>query len=393
MVNMEPASGPEKGEPFMATDTQLSLQDFLSSADQGPFVSLYLPLEADRTVEQTRLTLRHLVAHAKDVMAETHPDTDFAPYEASLKQAAGDQPLINLTGQGAALLSSGTAAIALSLEYAVSPTAMATARPQLLPLVLDAQRQFDFDLLLLQRDKISLAQNFGDTLTMVELPEAAPTTLLGTLGTERRGGAVNTVSQGPGQASYHGHADRASEEEIDHRRYYQAVDTYITEHYSNPAKRRLILFGLPENIAVFREVSRNAHLSGSMQVEQNPGGLSLDAIDLALDELRQGYAARQADETLTLLDNARGSGRYVEDLGAIIAALQQRAVETLVLRQGARIRGLLVEGQLESDSAAAEHNNLLNDLAAMTLAQGGQVRVLPEELTRQRVMAVRRYRE
>lgn len=377
----------------MAINTQLSLQEFLSQGADRPYVSLYLPLEADRTVAQTRLTLRHLIAHAKDVMAETLPEQDFAPYEASLKAAAGDQPLISLDGQGAALLSDGQRAIALSLEYSVSPTAMATDRPQLLPLVLDAQRQFDFDLLLLQRDKIALAQNFGDALAMVNLPDEAPTTLLGTLGTERRGGAVNTVAQGQGQVSYHGHADRASEEAIDQRRYYQAVDTYLMENFSNLEQRRLILFGLPENLALFREVSRNAYLSKSMQVEQNPGGLSLDAIDLTLDELRQGYAARQADETLTLLDTARGSGRYVEDLGAVVAAVQQRAVETLVLRQGARIRGKLVDDQLETGSAVAEHNNLLNDLAALTLAQGGQVRILPEELTKQRVMAVRRYRE
>lgn len=127
---------------------------------------------------------------------------------------------------------------------------------------------------------------------------------------------MNTVAQGPGQASYHGHADRASEEEIDRRRYYQAVDTYLLDHYSNPNQRRLILFGLPENIAVFREISRNPHLSGSMQVEQNPGNMSLGDIDLALDDLRQDYADRHADETLALLETARGSGKYVEDSAA-----------------------------------------------------------------------------
>lgn len=139
-------------------------------------------------MEQTRLTLRHLAAHAKDVMAQTHPGTDFAPYEASLKAAAGDQPLISIIGQGSALLSNGQEAIALGLEYAVSPTAMTTDRPQLLPLVLDAQRQFDFDLLLLQRDKIALALNRGDVLTMVDLPDDAPVTLLGTLARKSAGG-------------------------------------------------------------------------------------------------------------------------------------------------------------------------------------------------------------
>ncbi|WP_156314424.1 hypothetical protein [Lacticaseibacillus camelliae] len=48
---------------------------------------------------------------------------------------------------------------------------------------------------------------------------------------------------------------------------------------------------------------------------------------------------------------------------------------------------------METDGPAAEHNNLLNDLAAMTLAQGGKVAVVPDNLLRLRVAGVRRYRE
>ena len=74
-----------------------------------------------------------------------------------------------------------------------------------------------------------------------------------------------------------------------------------------------------------------------------------------------------------------------------MAAVQQRALATLVIRQGARIRGRLVDDQIETESPQAQHNNLLNDLAAMTVAQGGAVKVLPSSTLSEEVVGISRY--
>lgn len=375
----------------MATETVQTLQDFLTAAQTGPFVTLYLPLEAGQSVEKTKLIIRHLLNHTQEVMTQTAPAADFSLYERALNAHLGAQPLVDAAGQGVGLITDGHSVYQRALEYPVSQLAMVTALPQILPMILDDERHLDFDLLMLQRDRIDLYLNLGDQLTKTALPEDAPLTLLGTLGEERRGGSVNTVAQGSGQVSYHGHSDRASEEEVDQRRYYQAVDTYIADHYSKPNARRLVLFGLPQNLALFREVSRNSYLSGSMQVELNPGNLSFAAIDLALDDLRMAYSQRQAQKLLAQLDNARGAGKYLDALGSIVAAVQQRALATLVIRQGARIRGRLVDDQIETESPQAQHNNLLNDLAAMTVAQGGVVKVLPSSTLSEEVVGISRY--
>ncbi|WP_125706129.1 baeRF6 domain-containing protein [Lacticaseibacillus daqingensis] len=374
----------------MPIQTELSLQQFLATATT-PCVSLYLPIEANQ-LEKNRLTLRHLINHAKDVMATTWPDAAWTAFDAQLDPWLSDpKRLADVASPGLGLLSDGQQVYARALEYPVSEVAMVTEMPQVLPMLLDMQRHFEFDLLALQRDSIALYHNMGDVLTATELAADAPLTLKGTLGTELRGGETNAQTIGPGHVSYHGHNEKSAEEEIDQRRYYQAVDTYIADHFSKPNQRRLILFGLPQNLAVFREVSRNSYLSGSMQVELNPGGLTLADLDAALNVLRLDNGIRRHQKTLATLDKARGSGLFREDLGSVISALNQHAVAMLVIRQGARINARLDNGGLEFKSERAKHNNLLNDLADAVLAQGGEVRVLPENMQDQPVVAVLRY--
>ncbi|WP_179396153.1 hypothetical protein [Lacticaseibacillus absianus] len=374
----------------MPIQTELSLQQFLATANT-PTVSLYLPVEPNQG-DKVRLTLRHLIDHAKDVMAQTWAAVDWTPYQTALQPWLDDPlRLADVTAPGLGLLCDGVNLYARELEYPVSESAMVTAMPQVLPMLLDMQRHFEFDLLTLQRDSIALYHNAGDVLTATALPADAPLTLKGTLGTELRGGATNSIPQGSGHVSYHGHNDKAAEDAIDQRRYYQAVDTYIADHYSKPNQRRLVLFGLPQNLAVFREVSRNSYLSGTMQIEQSPNNLTLADLDDALAILRLDNGIRRHQQTLADLDHARGTGRFRADLPAVIAALDRHAVATLVIRQGARVNARFVDGQLDAQSDRAKHNNLLNDLADMAIAQGGTVQVLPENMMDQPIVAVLRY--
>lgn len=379
----------------MVTDTtQPTLQHFLTTATTGPFVAIYLNREAVIDRDQLRLQLRHLIDHAEAVMAETWPDADWSPYASQLTSLAQDPTeLMALTGTALGVLTNGEQRYWQGLEYPVVDTAMVTATPQLLPLILDAQNRLEFDLLTLNADSIALYRNQGDELVPLHLPAGAPVTLEQALGSELRGGSVNTVGQGAGRVSYHGHGDQSSEAEIDQRRYYQAVDDYVTTHFSNLADRRLVLFGLPQNIALFREVSRNPHLSGSMQVEMSPSNLTLAELDAAIDVLREHNGTNVRNRILATIDWAKSGGRYLDDLGAIISASQSGAVERLVIRNGARINGCLQsDGTVDTDSAQAKHNNLLTDLADATLARGGKVRVLEADSLAGPVVAVLRYR-
>jgi hypothetical protein len=267
---------------------------------------------------------------------------------------------------------------------------MVTAQPQILPLIADAQRHQAFDVLVLQSDKIALLQATKGTLTPTPLPESAPQTLIGTLGDEVRGGGLNSVSQGRGQVSYHGHGDKANSDATDMRRFFQAVDEYIMAQYSQPHQQPLALWGLSQTLAVFRDLSRNPWLL-DVQLEVSPEPLDAAACARAAVTLQQDLATQRQHHLLTVIDQARSANRLVTDLGAVLQANAAGAIAHLLLADTGRINGRLVDGALETTGDKAQHNNLLNDLAVATMQQGGQVTVLPAAQLSAPVVALTRY--
>ncbi len=379
----------EKGECDMIDMT--TLQDFLAQTPSGPFVSIYLPREPHQDVAAVHLELRHLIAHAKDVMATTFPEQAWAPYADQLAQLFDTpQRITGNTAHGLGVLVDSERLQAFALDTPVTSSAMVTTYPQVLPLLADAQKQRDFDVLVLQRDRIALYHHEDATLVPVALPEAAPQTLVGTLGDELRGGNLNSVSQGPGSVSYHGHTEKSAEEANDTKRFFQAVDEYVAEHYSKPHQRALVLWGLPQTLSVYRELSRNPFLA-TVQLEVSPANLKATDLARAANTLVSDFDAQARHALLTELDDARSGGRIVETLAEVVAAINTHAVMHLLLQVGARVDGQLVDGVLDQKSPQAQHNNLLNDLAELAVVQGGRVSLLPETQLAAPVVAILRY--
>lgn len=368
-----------------------TLQEFLAQTPSSPFVSLYLPQTPHQEVAAVQLELRHLIAHAEEVMATTYPEQDWAPYATQLAGVFDTpQRTTGASAQGLAVLCDATRLMTFDLDTPVVQSAMVTALPQILPLLADVQAQHDFDVLVLQRDRIALYRHEHETLLPIALPAEAPQTLKQALGDELRGGSLNSISQGPGNVSYHGHTDKSAEDANDTRRFFQMVDAYVAEHYSKAHQRPLALWGLPQTLAVFREVSRNPLLS-TVQLELSPSNLNASALARAAAVLTSDFDGQARHLLVAEIDAARGGNLIAESLDAVIAALNAHAVEHLLVRADARLRGRLVDGVLEQASPQAQHNNLLNELAELTVVQGGRVSLLPAAQLSQPVVAITRY--
>ncbi len=251
----------------MDITTRPTLQQFLADTKQGPYVSLYMSWPEHTPVEKLRIRFKNMLKHVKTVMAETYSGTDFAPYAAELEPYEQD-PMFwqDSEANGIGMLTNGAQTYVTPMYEAVDEVAMVTEVPQILPLMLDEATATDFDILALNADSIQLYHNHGHQVRPVSLPDDAPQTLKGTLGTEIRGGELNSVSQGGGHVTYHGHNEKSAEKASDQRRFYQAVDQYLLTNYSNPKKMPLVLMGLAENVAVFREISKNHHLLPKLAV-------------------------------------------------------------------------------------------------------------------------------
>lgn len=135
--------------------------------------------------------------------------------------------------------------------------------PNLVPLIENYQYSNQYHVLILNGENIRLFE--GDATSVKELElvgEDAPKTLNDALGFELSGAATNSGSYAGGGESggFHGHSDTSHEKDIDRENYFRAVDSYIDEHYSSADNLPLILYALPENQALFREISKNKRL-------------------------------------------------------------------------------------------------------------------------------------
>ena len=376
----------------MDITTRPTLQQFLADTKQGPYVSLYMSWPEHTPVEKLRIRFKNMLKHVKTVMAETYSDTDFAPYAAELEPYEQD-PMFwqDSEANGIGMLTNGAQTYVTPMYEAVDEVAMVTEVPQILPLMLDEATATDFDILALNADSIQLYHNHGHQVRSVSLPDDAPQTLKGTLGTEIRGGELNSVSQGGGHVTYHGHNEKSAEKASDQRRFYQAVDQYLLTNYSNPKKMPLVLMGLAENVAVFREISKNHHLLQKLAVVKSPATLDFVELDDLLEPVRATLRDRRRQHFANVIENARGNGSYTDELATIVSAALRGQIAILFVQAGARIHARLEGDQIERDSKAAQHANLLNTLADIVLGHGGQVELLPEAHLSAKVGATMRY--
>jgi hypothetical protein len=372
----------------MMTMTELTAMP--TTATTNPVVTLYLPLSTTHDLSKMQLKFKGLLKEAAQTFASDWPDQDWTAYAAQFADAFS--PSRRITAEPAAsvcLVSDGQQLQVFALELTVPASVSVGEQANILPLLLDRQQQHSFDLLTLQQDQIGLYRYDRHELSTVHLPADAPRTLKETLGSEIRGGSLNSVSQGPGKVSYHGHSDKAAEDAIDTQRFFQAVDSYIATHYSNPGGRPLVLMGLAPTLGTFRQLSRNPMLDDD-QIVLSPSGLSRGDLRTAAVELCQRVDLRNDQQALANLDAARSSSRATSELGAI-ADLLPGGIEQLVIAENANIPGRLHDGVIDTSSPAARRQNLVNAIASQVLTDGGQVHILSSEDAPAVMTAVSRY--
>jgi hypothetical protein len=180
---------------------------------------------------------------------------------------------------------------------------------------------------------------------------------------------------------HHGHGQKNDEVEIDVDRFFRAIDRAILEHHSRPSGLPLILAALPEHHDAFHKISHNPFL-----IEE---GIKFDPQSISIERLRTEawgvmephYRQRIAD----LVDNfeqSRSRQLADSDLMDIAQALVVGRVGTLLIEADRQIPGKVdpVSGAIEfNDLADPDVDDLLDDLAELTMKMGGEVMVIPAE--------------
>ena len=268
-------------------------------------------------------------------------------------------------------------------------------KPYILPLISNYQYTRDYHLLVLNRESIRLYEGHGariDELPISEI-EDAPVDLETALGTEREGGELNfgTYSSNRGNRGssqfFHGHGETSEEKDIDRDRYFNLVDKFVYDHYSNQQKLPLIVYTVEENQAAFRALSNNEYLSET--------GINGSAANLKTSEIEE-RVAQTIDEIIAfernaLLDRLKETApeNRIENIpDDLTSASIQGRIESLYVEKGSEIPGTITdEGRYDGNN---ENNTFIEQLVENVIRSRGDVYILdPSEMPSDTPVAAR----
>jgi len=374
----------------MTPQTQHALaRDYAAGALGGqaaPCLSLYQPTHRHHPEnQQDVIRFGNLVKELEHSLLQAHSAADTRTLLEPLRAVESDAALWNHTADGLAVLVAKGFFRVYTLPRTVRALAVVADSFHTKPLARLLQTVDRYQVLGLNLHEVKLFEGNRDALDQVELAPGVPRTMPEALGfelTEPHQTVASYDGVGGGTtAMRHGHGGMADEVDTDAVRFFRTVDRAILEHHSRPTKLPLMLASLPEHHAPFRKVSHNPFLSAEA-LDIHPDAISHSAlVERAWKLAQPQYANRikaMADKFREAVSKDHGTGALD---AAAIAATSGR-VATLMVEADRQIPGRLdaaTGAVTPADLSQPEVDDLLDDLAALTLEQGGEVLVVPKE--------------
>lgn len=259
-------------------------------------------------------------------------------------------------------------------------------KPYILPLISNYQYTRDYNLLVLNKESIRVYEGHGAQIE--ELPiseiENAPVDLETALGTEKEGGSLNfgTYSGNSGTRGssqfFHGHSETSEEKDIDRDRYFNMVDKFVYDNYSNISRLPLIVYTVEENQAVFRNLSNNEYLSKT-GIIGSAANLNNNEIEERVSKTIDEIIAHQRNELLDQLAETSPDNRIENIPDDLASASLQGRIESLYVKKGAEIAGTLTdEGRYDENN---DSNNFIEQIVDNVIRSRGKVYILdPSEM-------------
>lgn len=159
----------------------------------------------------------------------------------------------------------------------------------------------------------------------------------------------------------------------------KAVDAHLAA-----SEAPLVLVALPQTLGLLSEHLDYAHVAED-KLSVDPGHLSEDELHKRAWAVAEPILTRDREQLRERLRNAVEGAQpdYATHLGSIIRATEEGRVDTVFVSPGEPVWGIYDPSHriVRIDrSANADNEDLLNLVALRTLAQGGDVRRLPDDL-------------
>ena len=358
----------------------------LLSAHESPCISLYQPTHRQHPSNaQDTIRFRNLLRQLSSSLGQQYDAEQIRETMKPFEQLSRDRSFWDHRTDGLAIFGSPGTFEIVELQRPVQELLVVADSFHTKPLVRILQSADRYQVLCLSRHDAKLYEGNRDALEEVELMDV--TASISDVLTDERSptpqavGSYGKRSGDGGTAVYHGHGPRRDARDADALKFFLAVDQGILEHHSRPSGLPLMLVALAETQAEFRQISNNPFL---LAEGIKAGPESLDDSELrerAWKTIEPTYLERLASMT-EKFGAARSHEAGSGDLSDVAKAAVSDRVATLMLQADRVIRGVLDRktGAVSTAMTATFHvDDMLDDLAELVIAKGGEVIIVPKE--------------
>lgn len=340
----------------------------LLDSEGGPCVTILSPmspmpdeLEANRIQYKALMEQAEEALDASDASAEAVRDV-----AAALETIADEQMLFRGGARTLAVFVKPGFVRVHRLLHTTPPVAVLADTFHIKPLIRHAQAMRRYRVLCIGRHDVALFEGSGPVLTRIELHDDVPTSIGEALG------EPDQVAQTKREIR---HPEDSDQKDDQLRRYFHRVAEPLQRHHLKDDKP-IVLAALPEQQALYRQAADHPGLLDA-GIERDPFREMDEArlAELALEAIDQ-TAEDRLDEIKEQIGEAQSHGRAEIELKAIARSAAHGRVATLYVDHDRRIPGEIdpATGEVTRkplDDQEAE--DVLDDLAQMTLRQSGEV--------------------
>lgn len=365
---------------------------------EGPYVSIYQNThKRPKDVEQDIISFKNHLKTVKESLLKSYKEEEVKELLEPLYSLEFEKDFWNHNREAFALFANPNDFVIIRLSNKVKERAIVADSFHKKPLIRYLQTRGAFDVLTLSKDSFALYTCTKELCHRVEFEEGTAVTKEEVLGTLDESGYLSHASYNGAnkEAMYHGHEDNKSIEKKDTERFFRYVDQFIAKTYSNPTKRPIILWALPEHQGIFRKLSNNAYLLDEGVAQSDKEVQEDTVLEHAWKVIEPTYD-KEVEEIIERYQLAHSRGMATDNVHVIGKKLLEGNIDTAIISidkvlpgKVNKVDGTIIEGQLDDPS----QDDVLDDLAEGIIDQGGQVVVLPDDdiPTDSGILAIYRY--
>ncbi|BCA94755.1 hypothetical protein TUM19329_11160 [Legionella antarctica] len=364
---------------FLTHDNLMKLINY----NTPPCLSLYQKTHRSHPDnQQDNIRFKNLIKILEDSLKQLYKKSQAHDILQPFHELANDFTFWEHNDQGLAVLGSGDFFQIYKLPRPVPEMAIVADSFHIKPLIRITQSADRYHILGLNRHELKLFEGNRDSLSEIELDAAIPRTIEDALGDELTDSYLTAGSYGngpSGPAMHHGHGGKKAEVDLDASRFFKIIDIKILNAYSRPSGLPLLLAALPEHHHLFHSISNNPFLI-KQSLDIHPDALSLNSLrEKAWELMRPGYLTK-LDTLIRKYHQAKEKKRGSDSLSELGKAALDGHISALLIAAENQVGGRLDRGTgtIELDELQnPKVNDLLDDLAVLTLKTGGDVVIVP----------------